>query len=78
MRNRVSSIFTINLLVITGIVLNRFNVATFGLAEYAGRTGADYFPSVMEFIVTMAMISFAIFAFKLSVKYLNVFPEGQH
>jgi len=78
MRSRVSSIFTINLLVIAGIVLNRFNVATFGLAEYAGRTGADYFPSVMEFIVTMAMVSFAIFAFKLSVKYLNVFPEGQH
>jgi Ni/Fe-hydrogenase subunit HybB-like protein len=78
MRNRVSSIFTINLLVITGIVMNRFNVAIFGLAEYASRTGADYFPSVMEFILTMAMVSFAIFAFKLSVKYLNVFPEGQH
>lgn len=78
MRSRVSSIFAINLLVIAGIVLNRFNVAIFGMAEFASRSGADYFPSVMEFILTMAMVSFAIFAFKLSVKYLNVFPEGQH
>jgi Ni/Fe-hydrogenase subunit HybB-like protein len=78
MRSRISSIFVINILVITGIVLNRFNVAIFSMAEYSSRSGVDYFPSVMEFLVTLAMVSFAIFAFKLSVKYLRVFPEGQH
>ena len=78
MRSRVSSIFTINILVIAGIVMNRFNVSIFGLADFAGRAGVDYFPSVMEIIVTLAIISFAIFAFKLSVKYLNMFPGLEH
>jgi Ni/Fe-hydrogenase subunit HybB-like protein len=75
MRTRVSSIFAINILVITGTLVNRLNVAIFGMAEYTAPTGADYFPSVMEFVLTMAMVAFAIFGFKLSAKYLRLFPE---
>jgi Ni/Fe-hydrogenase subunit HybB-like protein len=78
MRSRVNSIFTINMLVITGILLNRMNVAIFGISGYTAKTGADYFPSLMEFIVTLAMVAFAIFGFKLAAKYLNLFPEVQH
>jgi Ni/Fe-hydrogenase subunit HybB-like protein len=78
MRSRVNSIFTINILVITGILLNRMNVAIFGISDYTAKTGADYFPSLMEFIVTLAMVAFAIFGFKVAAKYLNLFPEVQH
>jgi len=77
-RTRLSSIFAINILVITGILLNRLNVGIFGLADYAGKFGLDYFPSVMEIILTAAMIAFAFVGFKFSVKYLNLFPETEH
>ncbi|MBI5847682.1 MAG: polysulfide reductase NrfD [Nitrospirae bacterium] len=77
-RTRLSSIFAINILVIVGILLNRMNVGIFGLAEYAGRFGVDYFPSLMEIVLTAAMIAFAFVGFKFSVKYLNLFPETEH
>ncbi len=78
LRTRLNGIFCVNILVIMGTVLNRMNVGIFSMAEYNSVMGRDYFPSWMEISVTLAMVSFAIFAFKLSVKYLNVFPEGQH
>ncbi len=77
-RTRSSSIFAINILLIVGVLLNRMNVGIFGLAEYAGRFGVDYFPSLMEIILTAAMIAFAFVGFKFSVKYLNLFPETEH
>jgi hypothetical protein len=64
--------------VIVGTLVNRLNVGVFGLAEYTARTGADYFPSLMEFILTAGMVAFAVFGFKVSAKYLNLFPEEQH
>jgi Ni/Fe-hydrogenase subunit HybB-like protein len=77
-RTRVNSIFAINILVMIGVMLNRLNVGIFGLAEYASRFGMDYFPSLMEIILTAAMIAFAFFGFKVSAKYLNLFPETEH
>jgi len=77
-RTRLNSIFAINILVIVGIMLNRLNVGIFGLADYAGRFGLDYFPSLMEIILTAAMIAFAFVGFKFCVKYLNLFPETEH
>ncbi len=78
MRSRSNGIFAINILVIVGTLVNRMNVAIFGLTEYTARTGADYFPSLMEFLLTMGMVAFAVFGFKVSAKYLNLFPEEQH
>jgi Ni/Fe-hydrogenase subunit HybB-like protein len=77
-RTRTSSIFTVNILVIIGTLLNRMNVGIFGLAEYAGKFGVDYFPSLMEFVLTAGMVAFAFFGFKVSAKYLNLFPETEH
>ncbi|MBI5204910.1 MAG: polysulfide reductase NrfD [Nitrospirae bacterium] len=76
-RENIKSIFLINILVISGVLLNRLNVAIFGLYRDASARGASYFPTWMEFVVTLAFISFAIFGFKLSVKYLRVFPEAE-
>lgn len=77
-RTRIRSIFAINILVIIGVLLNRMNVGIFGVAEYAGRFGVDYFPSFSELILTAAMIAFAFFGFKVSAKYLNLFPGTEH
>jgi Ni/Fe-hydrogenase subunit HybB-like protein len=77
-RTRLNSIFAINILVMIGVMLNRLNVGIFGLAEYASRFGVDYFPSLMEIILTAAMVAFAFFGFKVSAKYLNLFPETEH
>jgi len=77
-RTSMKSIFAVNILVIVGIVVNRLNVGIFGLAEYAGRFGVDYFPSFTELLITAAMVSFAFFGFKVSAKYLNLFPETDH
>ncbi len=77
-RTRISSIFAVNILVIIGTLLNRLNVGIFGLAEYASKFGVDYFPSLMEFVLTAGMVAFAFFGFKVSAKYLNLFPETEH
>ena len=72
MRTGINGIFCVNILVIMGAVLNRLNVGIISMAGYNSRIGYDYFPSWMEFLVTMAMVAFAIVGFKISVKYLNV------
>jgi Ni/Fe-hydrogenase subunit HybB-like protein len=77
-RTSINAIFSVNILVITGVMLNRMNVAIFGLADYANRFGYDYFPSGIEILVTLAMVAFAVFGFKLSAKYLNLFPKTEH
>jgi Ni/Fe-hydrogenase subunit HybB-like protein len=77
-RSRLNSIFAVDILVVVGIVLNRLNVGIFGMADYTSRFGMDYFPSWIEFTVTLAMASLAIFGFKVSAKYLNLFQETGH
>jgi len=72
MRTGINGIYCVNILVIMGAVLNRLNVGIISMAGYNSRIGYDYFPSWMEFLVTMAMVAFAIVGFKISVKYLNV------
>lgn len=76
-RGNIKSILLVNILVISGVLINRMNVAIFGLYRDQSARGASYFPTWMEFVVTLAFISFAIFGFKLSVKYLNVFPSAE-
>lgn len=77
-REDISRIFVVNILVILGVVLNRVNVGIFGVSEYATRVGGDYFPSFIEIMVTAAMVAFAILGFKVCAKYLNLYPEEQH
>ncbi|HAR45614.1 MAG: hypothetical protein A2X56_02880 [Nitrospirae bacterium GWC2_57_13] len=69
-------IFAADILVIAGVLINRLNVAIFGMYRDAGVRGAWYFPSWMEIVVTLAFISFAIVGFKVSAKYLRLFPES--
>jgi Ni/Fe-hydrogenase subunit HybB-like protein len=60
------------MVVFFGVVLNRLNVGIVGLWPY---TGQIYFPSWMEIVVTITLVSFGVIAFGLAVRYLPVFPE---
>lgn len=70
-----NKILMVNILVIAGVLINRLNVSIFGVYREQAATGLSYFPSWMEFAVTLAFISVAVVGFKVSVKYLRVFPE---
>lgn len=64
------------MVVIFGIVLNRLNVSTIGLLPY---TGNIYFPSWMEIMVTITLVSLGVIMFGQIAKYLPVFPdEAEH
>ena len=71
-RQRASGLLWSALLVIGGVVLNRFDVSLIGLARPAG---AWYFPHWMEFAITIAIISAGVAAFGLVAKYLPLFVE---
>lgn len=61
--------------VMTGTVLNRLNVNFF--AQAGERT--SYFPSIVEILVTVGLVSFMILLYRLAVTYLPVFhEEGTH
>ena len=66
-----------HLLVIGGVLLNRFNVSISGLYGFQSATGGSYFPSVIEFLITLALVAVGIFVFKLAAKYLTLFPEAE-
>lgn len=77
-RSNPEVLFAANILVIVGVLMNRLNVGVFAVSDYANRAGSDYFPSLMELVLTTGMIAFAILGFKVCAKYLNLFPETDH
>jgi Ni/Fe-hydrogenase subunit HybB-like protein len=62
------------MIVLFGIVLNRFNVGIIGLLPYSGNI---YSPSWMEVVVTVTLVSLGVIVFGLAAKYLPVFPEEE-
>lgn len=53
-----------------GVALNRFNVSLIG---YAGYQDFRYFPSVVEFLITVALFALGLLAFDLAARYLPVY-----
>ncbi|MDP2278688.1 MAG: NrfD/PsrC family molybdoenzyme membrane anchor subunit, partial [Nitrospirota bacterium] len=51
-RNSLGGIFLVDILVISGVVINRMNISVFGLLRHAGELGVKYFPTTNEFMVT--------------------------
>lgn len=76
-RESLNRLFTVNIMVISGILLNRMNVSLFGMYRYQSSSGLSYFPSWMELVVTAAFVSIAVLGFKLAAKYFRVFPEAE-
>jgi Ni/Fe-hydrogenase subunit HybB-like protein len=63
------------MVVLFGIVLNRLNVSMVGLWSH---TGYIYFPSWMEIIITVTIVSLGVLAFGVISEHLPVFPEHAH
>jgi len=63
------ALFGSSLLVIGGLVLNRFNVSVLQLAM---RPGYTYFPHWMEFMVSAGLVAWAIIVMMLAVRLLPV------
>jgi Ni/Fe-hydrogenase subunit HybB-like protein len=60
------------LLVVGGVVLNRFDVSLVGLTRPAG---SGYFPYWMEFAITLGIVSAGVLAFGLAARFLPLFVE---
>jgi Ni/Fe-hydrogenase subunit HybB-like protein len=75
-REKLNTVLSVNILVIVGVMLNRLNVSIFGLYRDQSSRGAHYFPSLVEFAVTIALVSFAILLFKMAAKHLPLLESG--
>ncbi len=74
-RTEPRAILGVNILVITGVLLNRLNVCLFAMQGYSTAQGAGYFPSLMEFLLTLGIIAFGIFLYKMAALYLPLFAK---
>ncbi|MEJ2048848.1 MAG: Ni/Fe-hydrogenase cytochrome b subunit [Calditrichota bacterium] len=72
-RNQLA-LFSSVLMVVTGFVMNRLNVAITGMESYAQ---ANYFPSWMEISVTLMIVALGFAAFRMAVKYLPIFNSPE-
>jgi Ni/Fe-hydrogenase subunit HybB-like protein len=73
-RKSTGAIIGVQLLVIAGLVMNRFNV-TF-LAQ-GGSAGDFYFPSWMEIMISVGLIATLIFLYRVAVLRLPIFSHAR-
>lgn len=74
-RTNVNIIFSVNMLVITGVMLNRMNVCLFSMESYNTWRGSSYMPSWTEFMVSLGIIALGVFLYKMSAKHLPLFSH---
>lgn len=73
-RTSLNGIATVNWLVIIGVLVNRMNACLFSFDQYnTSVVGAGYFPSAMELLFTLGLISLGVVLFKMAAKYLPLF-----
>jgi Ni/Fe-hydrogenase subunit HybB-like protein len=65
-------LFRAALLVVAGVILNRFNVLFFG------QGGVFYAPSWQEFAITIGLTSLGILMFMLAAKHFPVLDQRSH
>jgi len=75
-REKISTLLTVDILVIVGVLLNRLNVSIFSLYRDQAARGSAYFPSLVEFILSAGLIALAIFLFKMAAKHLPLLDSG--
>jgi len=69
-----SAMFWCSLLVIIGLVLNRFNVSMLALDM---RPGFTYFPHWMEFAITIGLVADALLLIWLAHRFLRIAPPEE-
>jgi len=72
-------------ILLLGLILNRFDVSWFAVKHADPLTyiptfmgNVNYIPSLTEILVSVGIFSFGIFAFGLAAKYLPVFEDEHH
>ncbi len=73
-RNSVGGIVSASVLVVAGVVFNRMNVVFTGMAPAAGGT---YFPSWMEWTITVGLIAAGVLLYCFIVENFAIFHEDQ-
>ena len=75
-RTNTRGIFAVNILVIIGVLVNRLNVCIFSQQEFTTARGANYFPSLMEFLISLGIVALGVFLFKMAAKHLPLFAKA--
>lgn len=73
-RHNTAGLYLSSIFVLIGFVMNRLNVSMTGMM---GSAGFDYFPSWMEIAVTVSIVSFGFFVFRMAAKYLPLFSDDE-
>jgi len=77
-RHSTGWLFISGLLVVIGVVINRFNVALGGMnMEVVGESGPAYFPSVQELLITAGIVAAIMFFYNIAVKMFPVFEREE-
>lgn len=71
-RENALNVYVISILVISGFVMNRLNVATTGMER---SSGVHYIPRWSEVAVTLSIVGVGIVIFTLAMKYLPIFSS---
>lgn len=74
MGNTRKGLLTFGVLASAGVVLNRMNVVFTGMA---GSLGGWYFPSIMEWAVTIGLVSIACLAYCFVAENFNILGHGE-
>ncbi len=72
LRNSVGGLVTFGVLVVAGVILNRMNVVFTGMADFMG--GA-YFPSVIEWLVSIGLIALGVLGYLFIVENFHILPN---
>ncbi len=68
-RQNRTALFWSALLVVMGLILNRFNVSLFALTP---RAGTSYFPHPLEFAISIAIVAAGILTYIMATRYLPI------
>jgi len=84
-RQSANGLLLSSVILLLGMILNRFNVSWFGITHPdpitylpAFMSSVHYIPSLPEVLVSIGIFSAGILAFGLAVKYLPVFEAEEH
>lgn len=67
--------FRAAVLVVSGVLLNRMNMAVFGFYDYTAAYGVTYWPSIGEWTITLAIVTFGVAVYAAVVKLFPVLPQ---
>jgi Ni/Fe-hydrogenase subunit HybB-like protein len=73
-RKNPRTLLTGAIILLLGMILNRFNVSWFGIARLED---VSYVPSLAEISISAAIFSFGIMAFGLAARYLPLFADEE-